>query len=217
MAYLLDQLENALLACLCAMLVEEDRPVCACHHYAGESRPPADRCSVEDNRNGMAWLRRGSEAWRPTAAANRSWDGTFCGGEQNWETLIEVGVRRCIKAIQQDETAPDPDLYNQDRELLIADRHTLRRVLCCDAWTGDVDYGFAIAGASVAPLGPLGGCSGNVLQIVVTGDPGQTDDPDMRLALEVSASDADPTGYTAQAAWETNPVPVYVSRPAGEL
>lgn len=217
MAYLLDQLENDLLACLCAMLVEEDRPVCACHHYAGESRPPADRCGMDGPRNGMAWLRRGTEAWRPTTAANQSWDGNFCGGGQNWETLIEIGVRRCIKAIQQEENAPDPDLYNQDRELLVADRHTLRRVLCCDAWTGETDYGFTITGASVAPLGPMGGCGGNVLQIVLAGDPSENDDPVTSVTLGVSAADNDPTGYTAQASWETTEVPIYVSRPAGEM
>jgi hypothetical protein len=215
MAYLIDLLENDLLTCLCAMLTAEGRPPCACHHYAGENRPPADRCSTTDTgENGMAWVRRGASGWRPgTVNSGRSWDGRFCGGSATWETMIEVGLRRCIKAVQVDNQAPDPDLYNQDRELLKADEQTLFKVLCCDVWTSQQGSGFTVVAATNSPLGPLGMCSGNVLQIVVSGDPTATDEPAGGIELMVAADAGDPTGYTAQAIY-SNQV-TYVSGPAG--
>ena len=177
MAFLLDQLENDLLACLCDMLTDEGRPPCACHHYAGDDVPPSDRCGVEGDGNGMAWLRRDTSILPRIPVDRVTWDGGVCGASTVWETVIELGIRRCIQAVQRDSVAPDPDLYNQDRELINADRQTLYQVLCCDAWSGD-GVGFSVVQASLVPEGPLGACSGNVLRVTVSGDPMATDDQD---------------------------------------
>jgi hypothetical protein len=209
MAYLLDQLENDLLACLCRLLMEEGRPVCACHHYAGEARPPADRCGTDGAANGMAWLRRDSSEF-VLRAESLTWSGGSCSGSE-WQVTLELGVRRCIKALPQGDNPPHPDLYTQDRELLTADYHTLMRVLCCDVFVGDNDHGFTVEGGSVEPLGPQGACSGNVLTLTLSGDPQATDDPEIEAMVTGAA--ADPTGYTAQVSWATPPV--YVSGPAG--
>lgn len=211
MAYYLDQLENDLLACLCAMLNAEGRQVCACHHYAGDDRPPADRCGIDGDRNGMAWLRRGETTLSTRDEGRAVWSGGFCGGQEAWITLIEIGIRRCIKGVQQDKKPVPTDLYNQDRELLIADRHTLLRVLCCDALTGQSDYNFGIESVNVATLGPRGACAGTILTLAVMGDPQANDEDQMQATVRGLA--ADPTGYTAQVAWTTPPV--YVSGPAG--
>jgi hypothetical protein len=175
-AYLIDQLENALLTCLCEMLVEDGRPVCACHHYHGATRPPGDRCGTDGNGgNGMAWLRRDDSEMSPQGeSALRTWGGGICGASQQWRTTIEIGIRRCISAVQEDTTPPPTDAYDADRELLNADKQVLYRVLCCDVWSDDP--GFDVVSARVEPLGPLGKCSGSILTIELAGDVMATDD-----------------------------------------
>jgi hypothetical protein len=175
-AFRLDQFEDDLLACLCELLITEGRPVCACHHYGGARRQPADRCGESDGANGQAWLRRDESVWTPQDGSQMTWGGSFCGAGSAWQTEIEVGIYRCIKAVQQDKVAPDPDLYNQDRELLAADRQTLYQVLCCDAWDDD-NYPFGLLSAQVSPQGPMGACAGSILTFSISGDPTVTDEP----------------------------------------
>lgn len=168
---LLDQLEDELKDCLCRMLEEEGRPVCACHHFAGETLPVSDRCDSENGTNGQAWLRRVRSSLS-TRSGRATFGAEICG-EGGWETVIELGIYRCISAVPDDQgNAPPVEAYNADRELLNLDKYTLSRVLCCETWENpDVMDGFSISSVQIEPNGPKGACSGSILTMVVTGDP----------------------------------------------
>lgn len=172
MAVLIDRLEDDLLACLCESLVQAGRPVCACHKYHGEQSPPADRCSRDGEANGMAWLHRGDISWSPGSGSSaRTWSSRFCGGASRWTVEIDLGIRRCITAIQQGEHPPPPEDYDVDRAMADVDQQILLGLLCCDVWDAtDPGPGFAIVSSQLRPVGPLGGCAGSTLTLVVEGD-----------------------------------------------
>lgn len=169
----IDQLENELLACLCRMLSEEGRPPCVCHFYSGDDRPPADRCSTNSaGGNGQAWLRRDTSQLS-TSSGNETFGGGICAAGNGWETVIELGIYRCISAVADDNgRAPSVESYNDDRELMNADKQTLYRVLCCDTWDDqDAVDSFGIREVRLEPLSPKGGCAGSSLTITVSGNP----------------------------------------------
>lgn len=169
---LLDELENLLLLCLCEKLAAEDRPVCACQHYGGETPPPGDRCSQDVGLNGQAWVRRVSSTLI-SQADQITFAGVPCGAGSAWNTVIELGIYRCISAIPaEDGSAPPVEAYAADRALLAADRATLAEVLCCWPLAGEApeDYEFDMSGiamlrAELVPTGPTGSCAGSILQI----------------------------------------------------
>lgn len=172
---LLDELENLLLLCLCEKLAAAARPVCACHHYGGETPPPGDRCSQENGRNGQAWVRRVSSQLT-SEADDITFAGVPCGAGSDWTTIIELGVYRCITAIPaEDGSAPPPENYDADRALLAADRATLAELLCCWPFAGtppeDYPYdmsGIALTRSEITPTGPTGSCAGSVLTLTIS-------------------------------------------------
>lgn len=193
----LDVLENTLRTCLCEMLIAEERPVCACHHYGGEDPPVGDRCKQNDEgENGQAWVRRVSQSMT-VDPDDITFGGEPCGGV--WTAQIELGIYRCIQAIPgENGAAPDPELYNADRELLAADRATLAQVLCCWPLAGeppeplDYELNFAVTAALILPTGPSGGCAGSILTITV------------ETGALVEEEETEPIGFVG-----------FVSRPAG--
>jgi len=212
MAFTLGNLENGLLACLCAMLAAEGRPVCVCHFYAGDTRPPADRCQSNNiGGNGQAWLRRDVSVLRTSNTLPTFGGGTCSSG--SWQTTIELGIYRCISAVPGEKgQAPTPEQYLDDRTMFNADKQTLYQVLCCDAWD-DPTLQVSVVNASIDPIGPSGACGGSVLQITVEGDPTDTDGAAQELLMTVTGDPADPTGMTALAAWTVQGP--FVSGPAG--
>ena len=176
---LLDALEEALLECLCRMLTEEGRPTCICHFYAGENRPVSDRCNSDGGVNGQAWIRRGTSTLVSTGS-RPTFGGGLCGSGAGWETIIELGIYRCISAVPGDNgQAPSKEQYRADRDLMDADKQTLYGVLCCDTWADpDLMGAFSIVGARVDPIGPNGACGGSMLTIQVAGEPAETVEED---------------------------------------
>lgn len=216
----LDLTENELLTCLCEMLIAEDRPTCACHHYGGEDPPVGDRCSTnDDGANGQAWIRRISQGF--TVDADQvTFGGVPCGSV--WTAQIELGIYRCIQAIpNEDGSAPPVESYDADRELLAADRATLARVLCCWPAAGEpprpvgFDLSLSVISAQIVPTGPTGSCAGSILTLTVTA-PLTVEEPVARLVASVDADPGDATGQTVALTWRNDPVQeVYISRPAG--
>lgn len=172
MVNVLDFVENELRTCLCEMLISEGRPVCACHHFGGEDPPVGDRCSTNAaGENGQAWVRRVSQSFEADPD-QVTFAGQACGA--SWTAVIEVGIYRCIQAIpNEDGSAPDPELYNADRELLAADRATLAQVLCCWPLAGeppepvDFELSVAVTAAQIVPTGPTGSCAGSIMTITL--------------------------------------------------
>lgn len=168
----LDYIENELLTCLCEALITEGRPVCECHHFAGDVPPVGDRCQANTaGQNGQAWVRRASTAIEADADMT-TFAGFTCDG--TWQAQIEIGIYRCISAVPDESgNAPSPSAYNADRELLAADRATLAQVLCCWPLSGEpavqqpFELGITVVGAQILPLGPTGGCAGSVMMLVV--------------------------------------------------
>lgn len=194
---LIDEFEDQLLACLCRMLEEEGRPVCACHFYAGENRPPADRCGTNDTGgNGQAWLRRDTSQLS-TSGGRATFGGGICGEGDGWETTIELGIYRCITAVPDDNgKAPPKEAYDDDRALMNFDKQTLYRVLCCEVWDNqDAIDAFTINQVRLDPIGPQGACGGASLLIRVTGNP-------MDTSVEEPGFASAPAGGGEAALWQ---------------
>lgn len=163
-------LEAQLLTCLCEMLATEGRPVCACHKFGGASLPVADRCKRNDaGENGQAWVRRAQQSLQ------QSEDGTFTGQPCSgaWSDTIELGIYRCLKAVPNEKgQAPPVEYYDEDYDLLTADRLTLSRVLCCDVLRADatlpVNAVFTVEEAEISPHGPSGACGGSILTLRIS-------------------------------------------------
>lgn len=215
----LDYIENELLSCLCSMLATEGRPTCVCHHYGGEDPPVGDRCSSDgEGANGQAWVRRVQQLLQADAD-ELTFGGTPCAGM--WQVVIELGVYRCISAVPDDNgTAPPPENYDADRDLLAADRATLAQVLCCWPLSGTppepqpFEIGLNVLSAEIVPTGPTGACAGSILTLIVNA-PLTVEDGAMQLVASVDADPGDETGQTAVVTWRNAPEEIFISRPAG--
>jgi hypothetical protein len=218
----LDELENLLLLCLCEKLAAAGRPACVCQHYGGEEPPVGDRCSQENGANGQAWVRR--DGTRLAVDEEEiTCAGIPCGAGSAWNTAIELGVYRCISAIPTEGgSAPSPEQYAADRELLAADRATLAELLCCWPFAGEAPEGFttdmsgiSILGAEIVPTGPSGSCAGSILTLTVVSAL-TVADPVPSLFASVDAAPEDPMGLTAVVTWRNEPTAeVFISGPAG--
>lgn len=174
----LDYLEDELLSCLCSMLATEGRPACACHHYGGEEPPVGDRCAANETtgENGQVWVRRVQQIIQADPE-DVTFAGAPCGGV--WRALIELGIYRCISAVPDESgSAPPPENYDADRDLLAADRATLAQVLCCWPLAGEppvtdppaplpFELAISVLSAEIVPTGPTGGCAGSILTVMV--------------------------------------------------
>lgn len=205
----LDFVENELLTCLCERLIDEGRPVCVCHHYAGESRPPSDRCGKSpDGGNGQAWIRRGiSQVEHNTERITIG--GVACGSSE-WITTIELGIYRCLTAVPGEKGKPPRvEAYAADRELIAADRATLAAVLCCWPLAGEppapvkFDLALTVLSAQIASTDPQGACSGSVLTIV------------LRTALETDETPPLEGNDDEDAGAGDRTIGWFLSRPAG--
>lgn len=151
MANSITPLLDALKLCLCVQLAADGNAVCECCIVFGEEAPPmSGRCDcVCEEGQGFAWTRLIDTSW--------SENNLMKCPIGFWEVRIELGVYRCVSS---EQTCVDT---TTDSAKLADDAASLSRaVLCCEALSGK-----RWRPVSTTVIGPLGGCVGIALEIVV--------------------------------------------------
>lgn len=147
--------------CLCAELEKSDLPTtCFCDIMPGTSDGFIDvDCDGDDNCGGSAWVRLVNvfPSSRLPEQEIGLGGGTFLAAE------LEVGVARCITAIDDDGTAPDAVTQHMDTRLILADMAAMRRAISCCFRGRDREEDWMLG--AYTPLPGLGGVGGGSWQV----------------------------------------------------
>lgn len=142
---------SALLTCLCQQLITDGRPVCECCLVASDDLPPMTGCDCvcTDGAQGVGWARLVSGSWQQPEV-------TKCPVGP-WRVTFQIGVYRCVSSEPTCETKTAEAVGVAEDAASLA-----RAVLCCDALAG---RNHTLGGVQI--IGPMGGCIGVALDVVV--------------------------------------------------
>lgn len=145
-----------LAACLCAQITIDDSiEPCFCGVMPGAAIPiDVGTC---DQANGMAYARLVSTYPSAEVGVANLTPGNCAVGTG---IDLELGIYRCYP-LEEDGTAPPPDVMLEATRLQVADEQTMRRALSCGCWLSPKDF---VTG-QYAPAGPAGGVLGGVIPI----------------------------------------------------
>lgn len=147
--------------CLCKML-EDSLPVkCCCVWYGSEVS--WDDCTIENGREGMAWVRIDSVTPTdrfPNPAATLG----PCGAMDGWSVVLELGVLRCAPGISGTGALPGCDDISSAAEKAAHDAHVMRQALLCCDWR---EQGQRFIPGAWQPVGGDGGCHGGTMMVTV--------------------------------------------------
>lgn len=159
----LGPLLEGFLACLCGMLAQAGRPVCAdaCCLVPGDGPPPADRCDCTCvGGAGQAWVR-----WVESEPVQAPGGRAVRRGCTPLRTvkIIEAGVYRCVASPGDDGSPPSCEARRRDALGLVWDQRLLLDTFACCHVLERTPKELR----RVVPTAVRGGCAGVVIQFAV--------------------------------------------------